>query len=164
VPDSLVAFVQHLGGMSNDFLSHGHAGFYKLQSLYGLLRMAGASDGAAFAVQGLLFLAMAGFTAWLWRTEKDVSLRCAGLCVATLLATPYLFLYDFPILSIAIAFLWRARPFDRVETVLLIASQLAIAGFLAVTAPMGLIASTLTLILIARRAANFGIRTLAQPA
>ena len=163
-PDSLAAFVQHLGGMSNDFLSHGHAGFYKLQSLYGLLKMAGAPDGAAFAVQGLLFLAMAGFTAWLWRTEENFSLRCAGLCTATLLATPYLFLYDFPILSIAIAFLWRARPFDHVETTLLMASQLAIASFLAVSAPMGLIASMLTLIVIARRAVSIRTTPLAQPA
>jgi len=163
-PDSLAAFAGHLSGMSNDFLSHGRAGFYKLQSVYGLIRMTGAPDSVAFAVQGLLFLAMAGFTAWLWRTEKDVSLRCAGLCAATLLATPYLFLYDFPILSVAIAFLWRARPFDRVETILLMASQLAIAGFLAVTAPMGLIASTLTLIVIARRAIPVRSAPLAQPA
>jgi len=163
-PDSLAAFVQHLGGMSNDFLSHGHAGFYKLQSLYGMLRTMGAPDGAAFAVQGLLFLAMAGFTAWLWRTEENFSLRCAGLCTAALLATPYLFLYDFPILSIAIAFLWRARTFDRVETALLIASQLAIASFLPVSAPMGLIASLLTLIVIARRVIFVRTALLAQSA
>ena len=41
------------------FLSQGQAGFYKLQSLYGLLRMLGASDGAALAFQAALTLTMA---------------------------------------------------------------------------------------------------------
>jgi arabinofuranan 3-O-arabinosyltransferase len=166
VPDSLAAFAQHLGGMSNDFLSQGHAGFYKLQSLYGLLRMSGVPDGASFTAQGVLLATMAGFIAWLWRNEKDVSLRCAGLCTATLLATPYLFLYDFPVLSVAIAFLWRARPFDRVETTLLLLSQLAIAGFVIVSMPTGFIAALLTLVVVVRRAISSSVRTapLAQPA
>jgi len=166
VPDSLAAFAQHLGGMSNDFLSQGHAGFYKLQSLYGLLRMSGVPDGASFTAQGVLLVTMAGFIAWLWRNEKDNSLRCAGLCTATLLATPYLFLYDFPVLSVAIAFLWRARPFDRVETTLLLLSQLAIAGFVIVSVPTGFIAALLTLVVVVRRAISSSVRTapLAQPA
>lgn len=165
-PDSLAAFAQHLGGMSHDFLSQGHAGFYKLQSLYGLLRMSGVPDGAAFVGQGVLLLTMAGFIAWLWRNENDISLRCAGLCAATLLATPYLFLYDFPVLSIAIAFLWRARPFDRTEIILLLLSQLAIAGFVVVGIPIGFIAVLLTFLAVARRAISPSLRTapLAQPA
>jgi hypothetical protein len=166
MPDSLAAFAQHLGGMSNDFLSQGHAGFYKLQSLYGLLRTSGVPDGASFTAQGVLLATMAGFIAWLWRNEKDVSLRCAGLCTATLLATPYLFLYDFPVLSVAIAFLWRARPFDRTETILLLLSQLAIAGFVIVSIPTGFIAALLTLLVVACRAVSPSFRTapLAQPA
>jgi len=166
LPDSLAAFAQHLGGMSNDFLSQGHAGFYKLQSLYGLLRTSAVSDGASFTTQGVLLVTMAGFIAWLWRNEKDISLRCAGLCAATLLATPYLFLYDFPVLSVAIAFLWRARVFDRVETILLLLSQLAIAGFVIVSVPTGFIAALLTFLVVARRAVSPSLRTapLAQPA
>src|SRR5665213_2969061 len=165
-PDSLAAFAQHLGGMSNDFLSQGHAGFYKLQSLYGLLRMSGVPDVASFAAQGVLLVTMAGFIAWLWRNEKDSSLRCTGLCAATLLATPYLFLYDFPVLSVAIAFLWRARPFDRTETILLLLSQLAIAGFVIVSIPTGFIAALLTFLVVVRRAIRPSVRTapLAQPA
>jgi arabinofuranan 3-O-arabinosyltransferase len=165
-PDSLAAFAQHLGGMSNDFLSQGHAGFYKLQSLYGLLRTSGVPDGASFTAQGVLLVTMAGFIAWLWRNEKDNSLRCAGLCTATLLATPYLFLYDFPVLSVAIAFLWRARVFDRVEAILLLLSQLAIAGFVILSIPTGFIAALLTLLVVARRAVSPSLRTapLAQPA
>ncbi|HUO02333.1 MAG TPA: glycosyltransferase family 87 protein, partial [Rhizomicrobium sp.] len=166
MPDSLAAFAHHLGGMSHDFLSQGSAGFYKLQSLYGVLRTAGISDGAAFAAQGVLSLAMAGFTAWLWRNEKDLALRSAGLCAATLLVTPYLFLYDFPVLAVAIAFLWRARPFDGIETALPILSQLALAAFVVASIPTGFIASLLTLAVVIRRAIAPAIRTapLAQPA
>ena len=163
---SLIAFVHHLGGMSHDFLSQGHAGFYKLQSLYGFLRMWSVREDTAFAAQSLLLLMMAAFVAWLWRSGKSFSLKCAGLCAASLLATPYLFLYDFPILALAIAFLWRERGFDRVETALLLMSQFAIALVLAVNVPLGLVASTLTLLVIARRVAGASVRTasLAQPA
>ena len=150
-PDSLATFIHHIGGMAGMFLSQGQAGFYKQQSLYGLLRMLGAGDGAAFIAQGALLLAMIGFTAWLWRSKHALPLKCAGLCAATLLATPYLYLYDFPILAIGIAFLWRARAFDRTEVMLLILSQLAIAAFMVVNAPLGLLASLLVLTVILRR-------------
>jgi hypothetical protein len=82
------------------------------------------------------------------------------------LATPYLFLYDFPVLSVAIAFLWRARPFDRTETILLLLSQFATAAFVIVSMPTGFIAALLTLLVIARRAFGSSFRTapLAQPA
>lgn len=164
-PDSLAAFAHHLGGMSHDFLKDGSAGFNKLQSLYGLLRVMGVSDGGAFAAQGLLFVVMAAFIAWLWRGKQNLALKCAGLCAASLLATPYLFLYDFPVLAIAIAFLWRARPFDRVETIALLLSQLAIAGFLAMQMPVGILASALVLAVVARRAMpTFRTRLQVQPA
>ena len=45
-PDSLAAFVAHMGNMSANFLTEGSAGFYKQQSLYGLLRMLGVGDHA----------------------------------------------------------------------------------------------------------------------
>ena len=77
-----------------------------------------------------------------------------------------MFLYDFPVLSVAIAFLWRARPFDRIETILLLLSQLAIAGFVIVSMPTGFIAALLTFLVVARRAISPSLRTapLAQPA
>lgn len=150
-PASLDAFAGHLGGMSQDFLSHGHAGFYKMQSLYGLLRMFEMPDGWAFAAQGLLLAIMAVFVAALWRSDKPFSLKCAGLVTASLLATPYLYLYDFPILAIAMAFLWQAQNFDRAEWCLLIISQLVIAAFLVVKAPLGFAAAMLVLALVIRR-------------
>jgi hypothetical protein len=151
VPDSLAAFAAHMGNMSANFLSEGSAGFYKQQSLYGLLRMLGVGDRGAFAAQGLLLLAMAAFVAWLWRSRQPLALKSAGLCVAALLATPYLYFYDFPILAVAIAFLWRAQPFRRGETMLLIASQLVMAGIMVLKAPTGFAGAMLVLIVIAGR-------------
>lgn len=159
--DSLVAFAAHLGSMSNNFLTQGTAGFFRQQSLYGLLRMSGVGDQAAFAAQGILFAAMIVFVGWLWRSARSFPLKCAGLCVAALLATPYLYFYDFPILSVAIAFLWRDAPFNRREAWLLIASQLAMAAFLFVDAPMGVAGALLVLLAMGERIA--GAKAVPQP-
>jgi arabinofuranan 3-O-arabinosyltransferase len=162
-PDSLAAFAAHMSNMSANFLTEGSAGFYKQQSLYGLLRMLGVTDQGAFAAQGLLLLAMAGFVAWLWRSQQSLALKSAGLCVAGLLATPYLYFYDFPILAVAIAFLWRARIFSRGETALLVASQLVMAAFMIVKAPMGFAGAILVLIVIAGRLLGPSFKAAPQP-
>ncbi len=162
-PDSLAAFAAHLGPMSDNFLSGGVVAFYRQQSLYGLLRTLGVGDHAAFAGQGILFLAMAAFVAWLWRSARPLALKCAGLCVAALLATPYLYFYDFPILSVAIAFLWRAQSFTRGETALLLVSQLAMAAFTVVHAPMGLAGAAIVLLVVLGRLASREFRTAPQP-
>jgi hypothetical protein len=162
-PDSLAAFAAHMGGMTVSFLTEGNAGFYKQQSLYGLLRMLGVGDATSFAAQGVLLLAMAVFVAWLWRSSQSLALKSAGLCVAALLATPYLYFYDFPILAVAIAFLWRARPFGRGETLLLVASQLVMAAFMIVKAPMGFAGAILVLVVIAGRLLPPAFKAALQP-
>lgn len=159
--DSLAAFAAHLGSMSNNFLTEGTAGFFRQQSLYGLLRMSGGGDRAAFAAQGILFAAMIVFIGWLWRSARSLPLKCAGLCVAALLATPYLYFYDFPILSVAIAFLWRDGAFSRREALLLIASQLAMTAFLFVDAPMAFAGALLVLLAMGERIA--GTKAVPQP-
>jgi arabinofuranan 3-O-arabinosyltransferase len=161
--DSLAAFVAHLGNMSDNFLTGGTAGFFRQQSLYGLLRMSGVGDHAAFVAQGALLAAMAIFVAWLWRGERPLALKCAGLCVAALLATPYLYFYDLPILSVAIAFLWRERPFSRREAILLIASQLVMASFIFVNAPMGFGGALLVLAAVMDRIIAVPVKGAPQP-
>ena len=162
-PESLAAFAAHMGGMSDNFLSQGTAGFYKQQSLYGVLRMLGAGDRTAFLCQGLLLLAIAAFVARLWRSPQSFALKCAGLSVAALLATPYLYFYDFPILAIAVAFLWRDGSFSRGETALLIASKLVMAAFTVVNAPLGFAGAVIVLIVIAGRLAGRSFRTAPEP-
>jgi len=161
--DSLAAFAAHLGSMSNNFLTEGTAGFFRQQSLYGLLRMSGVGDHAAFAAQGVLLASMLVFVAWLWRGAHSLALKCAGLCAAGLLATPYLYFYDFPILSVAIAFLWRDQPFSRREAWMLIASQLAMTAFLFVDAPMGFAGALLVLLAMSERIAGTATKAVPQP-
>jgi len=161
--DSLAAFAAHLGSMSNNFLTEGTAGFFRQQSLYGLLRMSGVGDRMAFAVQGMLLASMVLFVGWLWRGQRPLALKCAGLCVAGLPATPYLYFYDFPILSVAIAFLWRDRPFNRRETWILVASQLAMMAFLFVDAPTAFAGALLVLLTVAERIAGTAVRAAPQP-
>lgn len=162
-PDSLAAFAAHLGSMSDNFLTQGTAGFFRQQSLYGLLRMSGLSDQAAFLAQGVLLASMVLFVGWLWYGTRPLALKCAGLCVATLLATPYLYFYDFPILSVAIAFLWRDGAFSRREAWMVIASQLAMAAFLFLDAPMGFAGALLALLAVGERIAATAVRAAPQP-
>ena len=157
-PASLSIFFTQLSGMTANFLSHGSAGFYKQQSLYGLLRMLGANDRSAFTAQGLLLFALAIFVGWLWRQGSSPALKAAGLTVAALLATPYLYFYDFPILSVAIAFLWRDRAFSRNETALILASQFVMALFTVLNAPMGFFGALFVMAVVLKRVAALEIQ------
>jgi arabinofuranan 3-O-arabinosyltransferase len=65
----------------------------------------------------------------LWRGRMPFALKAAALATATLLATPYVYIYDFPILAVALAFLWRQREFDRRETLLAAIACAAVAAF-----------------------------------
>jgi hypothetical protein len=161
--DSLAAFAAHLSSMSTNFLTEGTAGFFRQQSLYGLLRVWGVGDQAAFAAQGVLLAAMLLFVGWLWRGPRSLALKCAGLCVAGLMATPYLYFYDLPILAVAIAFLWRDRAFSRREAWMVIASQLAMTAFLFVDAPMGFAGALLVLLAVGERIAGAAVRAAPQP-
>jgi Glycosyltransferase family 87 len=83
----------------------GPAGFYKLQSVYAALRLAGLPLAAATAVQGFVTLVLALLLALLWRSAAAFELKAAALLIACPLATPYVFDYDLLVLAPAIAFL-----------------------------------------------------------
>ncbi|HSC60198.1 MAG TPA: glycosyltransferase family 87 protein [Rhizomicrobium sp.] len=132
-------------------LAGGHAGWNKLQTVYGFMRWTGASDAEAWGwqtgVAGLMALGMV----MIWRNRMPYSLKAAALCAATLLATPYAYIYDFPLLALAIAFLYRHHPFDGHETVVLLCAAVLIAVFPLVEAPVGLSATLLVASLVSRR-------------
>lgn len=118
--DTLTAFVHGLSHATSDVLAAAEIGWDKIQSMYGLARWAGLPASAAWAVQ---FSAAAGSIAAvsiLWRSRQPFSLKAAGLVSLLPLVTPYAFMYDFPFLSIAIAYLFRERPFTRGEIILVI--------------------------------------------
>eukprot|EP01037_Dinobryon_pediforme_P002506 gene2506-2545_t len=100
-----LAFVHSLTFSRVELLEQGNTGFYKLQSLFTAVRMAGGSVTLAYSAQAVLGAALAVSIAWLWRSKADMRLKSAGLCVAAILATPYCFDYDMVILAPAVAFL-----------------------------------------------------------
>ena len=77
----------------------------RLISIYGILESAGAGARVALAAHAAVALVLA-MAVWLvWSKSISYPIRAAMLCIASLLATPYAFNYDFCTLAVAFAFL-----------------------------------------------------------
>ena len=85
-------------------LEQGDVGFEKLQSVFAAVRMSGGGVPLAYAVQGVVSVAVVSGTAWAWRSACDRDLKAALLVIATVLASPHVLDYDLVILALAIAF------------------------------------------------------------
>jgi alpha-1,2-mannosyltransferase len=99
-------------------LEQGDTGWHKIQSVFSVVRMWGGGIDLAYALQGVVTLAVAGALAWLWRGSSAFPLKAAALLIGTVLATPYVLDYDLMLLAPAIAFLaadGASRGFDRYE-------------------------------------------------
>ena len=77
----------------------------KLQSLYGLARTLNAAPLLAWAVQAGVALVAVALAARLWRKQSAWPLQAAAAGAVMLIVSPYSVLYDYPLLSIAMAFL-----------------------------------------------------------
>jgi hypothetical protein len=100
---------------------------------------------------GLICIAAATLF-WLWRRDVPFALKAAALPVATLLVTPHLFMYDFPLVAVSFAFLFRQRAFDGVEFWGIGLANLCMGAFLFLPTPIGLAALLISSVLIVRRA------------
>ena len=149
--DAWLAFFHSIPHTADMILAHGHAGWNKLQTVYGFLRASGASDSSAWIVQIAVTLLMIAGNVFMWRSDMPFALKAASLAVSTLLATPYAYIYDFPLLAIAIAFLYRQHAFETHETAVLLAAAALIASFPWASAPVGLAASLLVASVVSRR-------------
>jgi arabinofuranan 3-O-arabinosyltransferase len=92
---------------------------------------------------------------WLWRSRVAFEIKAAALATAALLATPYLFMYDLVVLAVAVAFLLRlglARGLSRMEIAWLAAAGALILIYPYVKTQVGLAATAIVAILIARQA------------
>lgn len=145
------AFLHYLPVTSNEILVHGINGFKKLQTTYGLVRWLGFDNDIAWAAQTGLICFLAAALFWLWRRDVPFALKAAALPVATLLVTPHLFMYDFPLLAVSFAFLYRAGRFDNLEFWSIGVANLCMGIFLFLPSPIGLIALAIALALIVRR-------------
>ena len=150
--EPFVAFFHFLPVTADTILGQGTAGFDKLQSVYGLVRWLGAASATAWLVHGFVALVAASGAIWLWKSDTSFALKAAGLASATLLATPYLYMYDFPLLAVPFAFLFRERGFDGLEVGTAVVASAVTAIFAWAALPIGPLLALLTAFLIVRRA------------
>jgi arabinofuranan 3-O-arabinosyltransferase len=147
-------FFHFLPLMSQAVLVGGSVGWGKLQSVYSLVRWLGGGNMGALAAQGLTALACGSAVVLLWRQRVPFALKAAAISAGALLITPYLYMYDFPILVVPIAFLYRHRPFDGLEIAGIVAANLCLAAFVGFQMPIGPLAIVIVGALIVRRAAQ----------
>jgi len=146
------AFLHFLPITEKAILLDGKAGWNKLQTAYGVARWLGAGNEVAWIVQGTAALACAAWIVWLWR-RSDIcfAIKAAALSAAALVMTPYLYMYDLPILAVPLAFLFRARHFDPIEGVWIMIANLLIVAFVLFKAPVGFAMILIVLCLVVRR-------------
>jgi arabinofuranan 3-O-arabinosyltransferase len=163
------AFFTWLPATSEIILGDGRAGLNKLQSLFGVLRWLGAGTTTAFIAQGLLIAACALALVMITRDRRVPNeVKSAALATGALLATPYLYMYDFPVLMIPLAFLLRLglrEGFLPGELAAMVAACGLVLVFPVVPVPTGFVATVIVAAIIGRRViAECGVRGIATVA
>jgi hypothetical protein len=148
---TIPAFLHAVPATTTTLLIHGDVGLNRIQSIYGAARWLGGSDDLAMILQAIVSLACLAFVIALWRSAASLALKAAGLAATVVLATPYVFVYDLPFLAVALAFLYRAGPFDRVEVAAGFASLIPLVVFIAAPVPVALLSSLIVAAMVARR-------------
>lgn len=135
-----------------------HTDWKKFQSLFAMVRFLGGDATLAWLVQSAQTIAIAIALMALWRSKRiGFELKAAALAVGVLLATPYVYLYDLAILTVAGAFFIRLaiktgfQPGEALG-VASITALVLILPFLGI--PAGLPAAAIAILLIARRLPN----------
>jgi hypothetical protein len=146
-------FLHYLPQTSHAVVEQGTTGWRKLQSIYAVARLLGAGDPFAWMLQATLIAVLLAGCVLLWRGRSSFALKAAGLSASALLATPFIYFYDLPVLAVPLAFLLRERDFDRTEWITVAVMFVALGVYPFVQAPWGFAASLLVLSLVARRAA-----------
>ena len=105
--ESWQAFFHWMPMLSQAFLTEGKAPWWKLQSVFSLVRYLGGAEQLAWTVQLILTTIVAVVLVMMWRSRIAYSWKAAALAAGTLLITPYLFIYDMMVLAVPVAFLIR---------------------------------------------------------
>ena len=154
--ESWQAFFEWVPTTSQVIFGQGAAGFSRLQSIFGVVRSLGGGETLAWSAQVAVASASAVVIAWLWHGDADFEIKAAGLSCAALLATPYLYIYDFVILTIPAAFLIKLalrRGFLASEGSGLFAAVVLLQSYPYVEAQVGLAAAVIVAALIMQRVA-----------
>ncbi len=145
------AFFRFLPLASQAILAHGANGWNNIESVYGLMRWLGYDNAMGWFAQ-VSMTGASGAALWiLWRRRLPFELKAAALSLSALLATPYLYVYDYLVLVVPLAFLYRLRPFATVEILAIVVAQVSIGAFLFFPTPIGLVALAITAALIGKR-------------
>jgi glycosyl transferase family 87 len=156
--ESWQAFFHWMPTFSQAFLVEGKATWWKLQSLYSLVRYLGGGEQIGWIFQWVLTAAVATTLVAMWRSNLRYSLKAAALAVGTLLTTPYLFMYDMMVLAIPVAYLVRlglASGFRSYELPALGFAAALIVIFILFGIPVGFVATLTVGGLVLRRAGSW---------
>ena len=154
--ETWMTFFHWLPRASQAFLSDGFAEFGKMQSALSLTRFLGGGDAIARVMQWSVTSIVAVALILLWRRRLPFEIKAAALATGTLLATPYLYLYDMVVLAIPMALMIRiglADGFRKYELPALGVATALLVSFQFVVAPVGFAATLIVAWLIALRAA-----------
>lgn len=165
--ESWQAFFHWIPMFSQAFLTEGRAPWFKMQSIFALVRLLGGTEQIAWICQWVMTLSVAAVLVTMWRSRAPYALKAAMLAAGAVLTTPYLFMYDLVVLGIAVAYLVRDaldRGFGRHEVPALVAVLLLLASFLFVGQPVGFAASLVVVGLVFSRAGAWWRIRSADPA
>jgi arabinofuranan 3-O-arabinosyltransferase len=156
--ESWLAFFHWMPKFSQAFLTEGKAPWWKLQSIFSMVRYFGGTEPLGWAFQWVLTASVAVVLALMWRSRVPYTLKTAALAAGTLLTTPYLFMYDMMVLAIPIAFMVRVglkTGFRAYELPALGAVAALIGCYMFTGIPTGLGATLVVAALILRRAGSW---------
>ncbi len=156
------AFLHWLPITGRVVLGEGAADWSRLQSPFGFMRAHGAGETLAWVVQIIGSLAVATGVVRLWRNPVSYEIKAAGLATGTLLATPYIYMYDLVVLAVAVAFLLRLllrRGFSAIDIGALAAAGMLILMFPYVKTQVGLAAVLIVTALVVQRALTDPLRS-----
>jgi arabinofuranan 3-O-arabinosyltransferase len=165
--ESWQAFFHWMPVFSQAFLVEGKATWWKLQSLYSLVRYFGGTEQLGWIFQWILTAAVATTLVVMWRSNVRYSLKAAALAVGALLTTPYLFMYDMMVLAIAVGYVVRlglSHGFRPYELPALGCSAALILLFIFSGLPVGFLVILIVGALVLRRAGPWWRRAAAPAA
>jgi hypothetical protein len=153
--ESWQAFFHWMPMFSQAFLTEGKATWWKLQSIFSLVRYLGGTEHLAWMFQWVLTASVAVVLTLMWRSRVSYPLKAAALAAGTLLTTPYLFMYDMMVLAVPVAFLVRIglrTGFRSYELPALGCALALVVSFIFLGEPVGLGATLIVAGLVLRRA------------
>lgn len=114
--------------LAGEVAAAGLVSWNKMASIYAALRLVGVPNHFAIAMHAAIAVAGCILVWRVWRTTTDITTRAAVLCSATLLISPYVFIYDQVLLVPALAYLWQRGTDRRWLTLIYALAILSLAG------------------------------------